>query len=534
LTILRFAEAPGTLDLNGPAHDRCLEFSGQANMPTSQILPVSPRTSLAQRRATTLSAALFEDNDAVLLICDPANAETALASLPHAALWQELYAAARKRGPVGQLSSRVQSRSHALVSIGMLKDKASAFEVLSLAGRLWKSVADAAPRRIAVATLGLTADKAVAPLEALLSATLAGLAPLPQFKSKRRPPPAPVTLTVLHAGKPVDLKTAEACHAGNHLARWLTTLPPDVLDCVAYRKALKVLATTHGWRFEFLDEARLKRLGAGAFLAVARSNPHRGAGIVRLTYRPKARARGRLALVGKGICFDTGGINLKPHKSMYSMHEDMQGSAVAVGTLLAMTMLGSPYEIDCWLALTENQIGPNAYRPQEIVTAVNGKTIQVVHSDAEGRMVLADTLALAAKQDPAVIIDFATLTGACIMALTERYSGIFTNRPEWRPHLEAAGRESGERVWNFPMDEDFDSDLDSSVADLLQCSMDGKGDHILAARFLSHFVPEGTPWIHVDLAASNHRGGLAHIPSDFTGFGVRFTTHLLGKGDLLS
>ncbi len=324
-------------------------------MPTNQILPVAPRTTLAQRRSTQLSAALFENNDAVLLICNPATAEQALKALPHSTLWHDLYAAARKRGPVGQLSTRVPGKSHALVSIGMLKDGASPFDVLSLAGRLWKSVADDRPRRIVIATLGYSAIAAVAPLEALLSATLAGLAPLPHFKSKRSPPPPAVTIKLLHAGKPVDLKTAEACNAGNHLARWLTALPPDVLDCVNYRKALKAMAATHGWRFEFLDEARLKRLGAGAFLAVSRSNPHRGAGIVRLTYRPKGRPRGRFALVGKGICFDTGGINLKPHKSMYSMHEDMQGSAVAVGTLLTLAQLKVPYEIDCWLALTENR-----------------------------------------------------------------------------------------------------------------------------------------------------------------------------------
>ncbi len=502
-------------------------------MPLRQILPANQRTSLAQRRSTRLQASLFNTADAVLLICNPAVAEQSLETLPQAALWLDLYAAARRRGPVTQLTTRVPGRSHAVVAIGMLKDKASPFEQLSLAGKLWKDVAGNAPKRIVLATLGLSASQAVAPLEALTAATLAGIAPLPHFKSKRSPAPTAVSITVLHAGSPIDLKTTAASNAGNHLARWLTTLPPDVLDCVNYRKALKTLAGTHGWRFQFLDEPRLKRLGAGAFLAVSRSNPHRGAGIVRLTYRPAARARGRLALVGKGICFDTGGINLKTQKGMYTMHEDMQGSAVAVGTLLTLSTLKVPYEIDCWVALTENQIGPSAYRPQEIVTAVNGTTIQVVHSDAEGRMVLADTLALAARQKPGAIIDFATLTGACVMALTERYSGVFTNRPEWRPMLEAAGRDSGERVWNFPMDDDYDSDLETAVADLLQCSMEGKGDHILAARFLNHFVPAETPWIHVDMSASNHHGGLAHIPSDFTGFGVRFATHLLLKSQLL-
>lgn len=503
-------------------------------MPTPQILPAKHQIGLTQRRRAALSASTFDSADAVLLICNPETAEKSLGDLPFGDLWTDLYAAARRRGPVTSLSARVPSRSRALVAIGMHKDRASAFDLLTQAGRLWKEIAGAAPRRIVIATVGLNETHATAPLEALVAAVLAGLAPMPVFKSKRSPAPPPASITVLHAGKPLDLDTTTACHAGNHLARWLTTLPPDVLNCVSYRKALQSLASERGWRFQFIDERRLKRLGAGAFLAVSRSNARKGAGIVRLSYKPKGKVRGRLALVGKGICFDTGGINLKPHKSMYQMHEDMQGSAVAVGTLLALSELEAPYAIDCWVALTENEIGPNAYRPQEIVTAVNGTTIQVVHSDAEGRMVLADTLALAAREKPDAIIDFATLTGACIMALTERYSGVFTNRPELRLLLELAGRDSGERVWNFPMDDDYDSDLESSVADVLQCSMDGKGDHILAARFLNRFVPPTVPWIHVDMSASNHRGGLGHVPSDFTGFGVRFATHLLLKKNLLN
>jgi leucyl aminopeptidase len=183
--------------------------------------------------------------------------------------------------------------------------------------------------------------------------------------------------------------------------------------------------------------------------------------------------------------------------------------------------------------LTENEIGPRAYRPQEVVRASNGVTIQVVHSDAEGRMALADTLALATRDKPSLVIDYATLTGACVMALTERFSGAFTNRPDWRPQIELAGATSGERIWTFPMDEDFDADLDSPVADVLQCTLDSKGDHILAARFLNRFVPAQTPWIHIDLAASNRSGGLAHIPTDFTGFGVRYTTSLLLDQQLL-
>jgi leucyl aminopeptidase len=161
---------------------------------------------------------------------------------------------------------------------------------------------------------------------------------------------------------------------------------------------------------------------------------------------------------------------------------------------------------------------------------MSGKTIEVMNTDAEGRMVLADTLSLAATKKPRAIIDYATLTGACVYALTERYSGAFTNRPATRAVIESAGSDSGERVWCFPMDADFDTDIDSSVADVQQCPVEGRGDHILAARFLNRFVPADIPWLHLDLAAGTRHGGLAHITTDITGFGVRYTLELLRRG----
>jgi len=145
-------------------------------------------------------------------------------------------------------------------------------------------------------------------------------------------------------------------------------------------------------------------------------------------------------------------------------------------------------------------------------------------------MVLADTLSLAARAKPRTIIDYATLTGACVYALTERYSGAFTNRPQARDLIESAGSESGERVWCFPMDKDFDTDIESSVADVMQCAVDSKGDHILAARFLSRFVPKDIAWLHLDLSSGSRHGGLAHIATEITGFGVRYTLELLRRG----
>jgi len=473
-----------------------------------------------------LNDRLVAKYDAVLVLCMQSSAARVVRQLPHASLWQALRKQLHKDEATPDLVARVPNRTNTLMAVGFLKDSASAFACLTHAARLIKEAKIAHCKNVLLDIIGIDEPQRAVAREALLAATLAAAAPMPEFKSKATPRFALRTLTVRDSGK-VELAKTLATHAGNHLARWLTALPPNRLHCASYAQVLRLLAKQQRWRYEFLNEAALKRAGAGAFLAVSRANAHRSAGIVKLSYRPKGKAREPIALVGKGICFDTGGINLKSHKSMYQMHEDMQGSAVAVGTLLALTQLKAPVAIDCWLALTENEIGPEAYRPQEVVAAANGVTIQVAHSDAEGRMALADTLALAAREQPQTIVDFATLTGACIGALTERMSGVFSNRDEWRASLEQAGRNSGERVWSFPMDEDFDSDLDSHVADILQCTPDSKGDHILAARFLNRFVPKEIGWVHVDLAASNRTGGLAHIPTDITGFGVRFAVEWL-------
>jgi leucyl aminopeptidase len=270
--------------------------------------------------------------------------------------------------------------------------------------------------------------------------------------------------------------------------------------------------------------------GLDALLAMVPYPAERGAGIAHLRYRSARRAPGTrpdLALVGKGILFDTGGVDLKTHRSMLAMHTDMGGSAVALATLLALAELRAPIAADAWLAITENRIGPTAYRPQEVVRAANGVTIQVIHTDAEGRMVLADTLSLAARSCPRLMLDFATLTGACVHALTERMSGVFTNRPQLLARLLEAGRVSGERVWSFPFEPDYHADLESRVADIQQCAVDGKSDHILATRFLARFVPPATPWVHVDLSSATRSGGLAHVGTDVTGFGVRFALELL-------
>ncbi len=494
-----------------------------------KLLP--PDESLAVSRvAAPPSAAWLSRLDALLLMVDAERVDD-LAGLPWGALLRREHARL-KCAPGRSFALTLPTPRGLRVVVGVRPVHADAFQSLTLAGRMLRDVAAARPAVLGLAALAADAADGPAPAEALLAAVLAATERRPQQKSK----PAPAWRPRVRVSGTADVRVTTAVESGAHLTRWLTQLPPNTLGPGAYRRALATLARRHRWRMHVYGEAALRRLGAGAFTAVARGSARRDAALVRLEYRPRSGAAGRrapIALVGKGLCFDTGGLNLKPPKSMLDMHGDMAGSAVAVGILLALTASGYPHPVDAWLALAENRIGPDSYTQQDIVTAANGTTIQVVHTDAEGRMVLADTLALASRTRPSCIVDFATLTGACVTALTERLSGVFTNQGRLRDLLEGAGRRSGERVWNLPMPEDFDEDLDSPVADIVQCLMDGKGDHIYATRFLSRFVGAGIPWVHVDLSAAERAGGLAHVPSPTTGFGVRFGAALLTDGGFL-
>ncbi len=457
----------------------------------------------------------------VVLICGKRPA-TAFRGLPGAAALQR--AADRMRR---------QKRSHTTVTVDNPRgtvislhsfEGANAFARLTSARKIVAAQLDPAPRHIGAYCVG-DGDTGTA-IETIVTASAAATFHLPDFKSKASKRPARTRLTIFGGDKP-ELGRLLAESRANNLARWLTALPPNQLTAPAYIEACKTLAGNAGLKFELLDEKRLDKLGAGAFLAVSQGNATRDAGIVRLRYRPQGSGNPKVALVGKGIVFDTGGSNLKPFKSMLDMHIDMGGSAVALATGLALAELAVPFAFDVWLAITPNRISATAYTSQDIVTAANGTTIQVIHTDAEGRMVLADTLTLASKEEPELILDYATLTGTCIAALTPRYSGVFTNRPKAHATLIDAGATSGERVWSFPLDDDYDDSLKSDVADIKQCSPDGYGDHILAARFLKRFVPDSIPWVHMDLSAAQSRGGLAHVPTEITGFGVRYTIQLL-------
>jgi leucyl aminopeptidase len=443
--------------------------------------------------------------------------------LPSRDFWQRLLK--RKDAKAEELTKSpvaadlADGKRAALVMIDPAKPR---FEQLTALRKATMLLLDELPKTLAIVALGV--DDSIVQ-DAVYVALVNGV-PLPVQKKK----PAQALKEIYVAGRPAgaEFSKASALARANLLARELTALPPNQLDPLHYRQRLRALAREKAFTIEEYDFRKLKKMGAGAFCAVAQGSDGDGGGaaIVHLSWRPKKKMLKSLALVGKGICYDTGGHNLKPAKYMAGMHEDMNGSAVALSILVAAAELHLPVAIDCWLAIAKNHLSPTAYAQGDIVKALNGTTIEVVHTDAEGRMVLADTLALAAKQKPALMIDFATLTGSMLSALGQRYSGVFASSDELAAQAVAAGKASGERVCVFPQDADYEPALDSKVADIKQCTLEGDADHILAARFLGCFAGK-TPWIHMDLSASSCTGGLGAVATDLTGFGVSWGVALL-------
>lgn len=425
----------------------------------------------------------------------------------------------------GPLSLELSGGAH--ISFVALDAKLPAFKRQTLLRKAIKSLLDEAPQTLAIAIYGDEKSREQAAKDAFYVASV-NAQQLPQRKgSKNKEKSRPLKAIELFGWKDkASFSDIQALVEGNTLTRTLTMTPPNELTPALYRKQIAQLAKKEGWKLEEFDMKKLAKMGAGAFVAVAQGSEPQDAAIVHLTYAPKS-AKKHIALVGKGICFDTGGHNLKPAKYMHGMHEDMNGSAVALGVLLAATRAKLPIKIDCWVALAQNHISPAAYKQNDVVTALNGTTIEIMHTDAEGRMVLADTLTLASRQKPSMMIDFATLTGSMVSALGDRYSGVLGNAPALLCKAVGAGMAVGERVCAFPFDDDYDEDLESSIADIKQCTLEGGADHVHATRFLSKFIENDTPWLHVDLSSYNRKGGLGAVASDVNGFGVALALNLI-------
>jgi leucyl aminopeptidase len=289
-----------------------------------------------------------------------------------------------------------------------------------------------------------------------------------------------------------------------NFCRDLGNEPPNVLTPTELAHRSRVMAEHYGMECDILEREQMQELGMGCLLGVAQGSAQLPKFII-LRYKGDPGGAPGLALVGKGITFDTGGISIKPAANMEEMKMDMCGAAAVIAAMQAIAQLKPKINVTALAPATENMPGGNAYRPGDILRAMNGKTIEIVNTDAEGRLVLADALSYARVHNLSPIVDAATLTGAIVISLGSVRAGIFANDDALARQIQEIGEEVGERFWTMPMDEDYDELIKSDVADVRQSVSRREAGSIGAARILGRFA-EGAPWAHLDIAAVNDFG----------------------------
>ncbi|MDX1648413.1 MAG: leucyl aminopeptidase [Myxococcota bacterium] len=373
--------------------------------------------------------------------------------------------------------------------------------------------------------------------QALAEGLVLGAYRFDRYQSERGPqPPARATLRV---EKGADLRAARrAARDGvvlaesQNLARDLSNEPPNALAPADVAREARRMAKETGLRVRVLEPAELRRRGFGAMMAVAQgsANPPR---LIVLEHNAPGRGKGTRArrrtvcLVGKGVTFDSGGLSLKPSASMATMKHDMSGAAAVIGAMRAVALLKLPLHVVGVVGAVENMPSGTAYRPDDILKSLSGRTIEVTNTDAEGRLVLADALHFARTEyEPEAMIDLATLTGACVIALGSWSAAVLGNHDRLARLVMEAGEATGERYWQLPLWDAHREFMKSQIADVKQTGGREAGT-ITAAAFLSHFVGE-TPWAHLDIApVANTDTPRPGQPRGATGFGVRSLVELL-------
>jgi leucyl aminopeptidase len=349
-------------------------------------------------------------------------------------------------------------------------------------------------------------------LRALAEGALIGAYQFTGYKTTKEPRKDPVRAVTLHvpdaADRAVRAETKRAPVVARAVARtrdWVNT-PPNDLRPPGFADAVAAAGAAAGLTVEVLDERALKRGGYGGILAVGQGSaaPPR---LVRLGYAPRGAKR-HVALVGKGITFDTGGYALKPIHGMAEMKSDMAGAAAVAATLVAVAALKPKVAVTGYLPIAENMISGTAYRPGDVITMYSGLKVEVLNPDAEGRMVLGDAIARACEDEPDYLLETSTLTGGQVIALGKRVAGVM-GTPELCERVRDAGDTVGEPAWPMPLPDDVRKGMDSDVADISQvnASMDRAGHMLQGGIFLSQFVPADMPWIHLDIAGPSFHSG---------------------------
>ena len=309
------------------------------------------------------------------------------------------------------------------------------------------------------------------------------------------------------------------------LARDLVNTPGGTLTAPVFAEQAADVARAAGLSVDVMDQGAIEAAGLGGLLGVNRGSALPPA-LLQISYEPD-RPRGHLALVGKGITFDSGGLSLKTADGMVDMKSDMSGAAAVLGAMTLLPEVAPRLRATAFLPLTDNMVGPDATRVGDVLHIRNGKTVEVLNTDAEGRLILADGLSLASELAPDAIVDMATLTGACMIALGRRTAGLMGNHQGWLDQVRAAGDNAGEAVWPLPMPRELRKGLDSDIADLRNIGKGRYGGALTAAIFLEEFVGAGIPWVHVDMAGpafAEEADG--EVPKGGTGYGVRMLARL--------
>ena len=349
-----------------------------------------------------------------------------------------------------------------------------------------------------------------------------------KYKSKKNTK----TLNIIIIGKKnkpssKNLLKFKAIEEGTFYARDLVSEPGNVLHPDEYAKRLKSL-NKYGLKITIYDEKKLKKLGMNALLGVGQGSI-RGSYLVTIEWNGAKNNSKPLAFVGKGVCFDTGGYSLKPAKFMEDMTYDMAGSAVVVGLMKNLAFRKAKINAVGVVGLVENMVSGNAQRPGDIVKSYSGKTIEILNTDAEGRLVLADALTFTEKKfKPKFMIDLATLTGAIIVSLGSEYAGLFSNNDKLSKQLIEAGEKVEEKLWRMPLHKNFDKLINSKNADMQNINYVGGAGSTTAAQFLQRFILNKTPWAHLDIAgmAFSKYGGALNS-GGATGYGVRLLNQLI-------
>ena len=325
----------------------------------------------------------------------------------------------------------------------------------------------------------------------------------------------------------IDQRKFQAVEEGTFFARDLVSEPGNILHPDEYAKRLIQLKKI-GLKVDVYDEKKLKKLGMNTLLGVGQGSI-RGSYLVTMEWSGKKDNSKPIAFVGKGVCFDTGGISLKPAKFMEDMTYDMAGSATVVGLMKSLALRKAKVNAVGVVGLVENMPGGNAQRPGDIVKSYSGKTVEILNTDAEGRLVLADALTFTEeKYKPKFIIDLATLTGAIIVSLGSEYAGLFSNDDKLSNQLIDVGEKTEEKVWRMPLNKNFDKLIDSKNADMQNINYVGGAGSTTAAQFLQRFILNKTPWAHLDIAgmAFSKYGGALNS-GGATGYGVRLLNKLV-------